>query len=777
MNIGNPVTVYNAVNDKRSNLRVAKVASVGKGTVDVRVVGSMTTRYDVPLAGGGTPAKGSTVYLKKEGNQWFAYASQGGVGVTQYVSGSVGNTSLPLQHARTHAVGGTDYLSPSAIGAATPSDITTAISTHLADTDPHTQYANETRFGEWFAGQQHNSLLGLTTGDPHTQYLTPGRGDERYLKLSGGTLAGALSAPGFFPTEPDTYDLGSDENRFRSLHVASIDMTLFKEETAQLFGGYLIVPKGTGSLAADTSLATATFPGQPWVPSGQTEPVMDFGQSMTVGDIVLMRGKDSSGSFRSEFVRVGDVISGTVYQITHDLMGAGTASAWSSGTPYAILGRDDDGWIELQSYDTPRFSVFTLDNASGTPTISERIRIGDLNGWDTAGTTRYGIGIGDYAAGNYLRYEPTDGLIVKGGDGNVSIDPSGIAVSTITSSDYHKAAYMFGSPSDPVGYMQYYIDEVASGYPAFLQIFQKNSSVGGIWLRSYSPNASTSTYDDEASLVISPDGSITLGGPYYRSGIGAAYAWNSYYAKFTFDSTTIKGTLNVQDGSEYYTSSGRSSSGGINVGTATGAGTGQIKASGNVFASGLNLGTAIDAAAGELKASGSGSFAGGVNIGTASGAGTGQIKASGDVFAAGKNTGVQAQILDNHVFYITQAIGLTTSWQVITGLSTSHTPATNEIAEVTILLSIAQHAGAAACQNNDQLVGAFSLYYDSADHYSDSKGSWATGGIGTVCILIKAYALLTSGKTYTIRAVAKNATGARGLVDWASWMDVKYRAA
>jgi hypothetical protein len=756
MNIGNPVTVYNAVNDKRSNLRVAKVASVGKGTVDVRVVGSMTTRYDVPLAGGGTPAKGSTVYLKKEGNQWFAYASQGGVGVTQYVSGSVGNTSLPLQHARTHAVGGTDYLSPSAIGAATPSDITTAISTHLADTDPHTQYANETRFGEWFAGQQHNSLLGLTTGDPHTQYLTPGRGDERYLKLSGGTLAGALSAPGFFPTEPDTYDLGSDENRFRSLHVASIDMTLFKEETAQLFGGYLIVPKGTGSLAADTSLATATFPGQPWVPSGQTEPVMDFGQSMTVGDIVLMRGKDSSGSFRSEFVRVGDVISGTVYQITHDLMGAGTASAWSSGTPYAILGQDDDGWIELQSYDTPRFSVFTLDNASGTPTISERIRIGDLNGWDTAGTTRYGIGIGDFAAGNYLCYEPASGLTVKGGDGHISIDPSGIAVSTITSSDYHKAAYMFGSPSDPVGYMQYYIDEVANGYPAFLQIFQKNSSFGGIWLRSYSPSASTSTYDDEASLVISPDGSITLGGPYYRSGIGAAYAWNSYYAKFTFNSTTIQGTLNVQDGSEYYTSSGRSSTGGINVGTATGAGSGDI------------------------SASGSGTFSTGLNVGTATGAEAGQIKASGDIFASSKGSGLQQQIQDNHFFKLTTStVNLTTSFQVATGLSTTRTPSVAEIAEVTVFLSLAQQTGTAACNANDQLVGQISLYYDSADHQYESTGVWATGGSGSMGLLMHVYIPLAvvEGRTYTIRARAKNSTGARGVIDWASWMDVKYRAA
>ena len=53
---------------------------------------------------------------------------------------------------------------------------------------------------------------------------------------------------------------------------------------------------------------------------------------------------------------------------------------------------------------------------------------------------------------------------------------------------------------------------------------------------------------------------------------------------------------------------------GLNIGSATGATSGDINASG-----GLNLGTAANAAAGEIKASG------GLNVGTASGAGDGGV--------------------------------------------------------------------------------------------------------------------------------------------------------
>jgi len=41
---------------------------------------------------------------------------------------------------------------------------------------------------------------------------------------------------------------------------------------------------------------------------------------------------------------------------------------------------------------------------------------------------RYGFGVGDYAGGNYFRYDPTDGFLLRAGDGEVQIDETGITI-------------------------------------------------------------------------------------------------------------------------------------------------------------------------------------------------------------------------------------------------------------------------------------------------------------------------------------------------------------
>ena len=132
------------------------------------------------------------------------------------------------------------------------------------------------------------------------------------------------------------------------------------------------------------------------------------------------------------------------------------------------------------------------------------------------------------------------------------------------------------------------------------------------------------------------------------------YVWNigggSTTGKFTDLSTT-----SIWDGgcharglapavaSTYWNYEGLTNlKGGLNVGTATGAGTGDIKASGSVSAaSGLNVGSSTGATAGQVKSSAGhfgtdATFTGGVNVGSATGAATGQIKSSGDIIGAGK---------------------------------------------------------------------------------------------------------------------------------------------
>jgi hypothetical protein len=77
-------------------------------------------------------------------------------------------------------------------------------------------------------------------------------------------------------------------------------------------------------------------------------------------------------------------------------------------------------------------------------------------------------------------------------------------------------------------------------------------------------------------------------------------------------------------------------SGGLNVGAASGALTGEVRSSSHGYvAGGLNVGTASGAAAGEVRASGGASVAGGVNVGTATGALAGEVRASSHAMLGG----------------------------------------------------------------------------------------------------------------------------------------------
>jgi hypothetical protein len=134
-------------------------------------------------------------------------------------------------------------------------------------------------------------------------------------------------------------------------------------------------------------------------------------------------------------------------------------------------------------------------------------------------------------------------------------------------------------------------------------------------------------------------------------------------------------TLSVRQGAVSVDNASLSVDYGLNVGTATGATTGQVKASAGLsattgtfsgdvsandaaFSGGLNVGSATGAAAGAIKASAgisgttgtfsstvsgtSGTFTTGLNVGIATGAGAGQIKAANVVLSAYLIVGTEA---------------------------------------------------------------------------------------------------------------------------------------
>ncbi len=254
------------------------------------------------------------------------------------------------------------------------------------------------------------------------------------------------------PLMPDTYDIGSDTYRFRKGFFSELSSLIFKKENVVIMDGQFLVTKVAGALAA-TALAGAG--------------VMDFGREMIVGDFVLFRGEG-----KIEYVKVGSavIIGQTLYNVSRDLDGSG-ANDWPEGTPFAVLGSEGEGWLELNAIDRKRFSVWA--QGSDYNNSLEIGRFGDITGWQNAPYTGMGIALGDYANGKYLLYTKTDGMIVKGGtiiagDGKVIIDENGLRLFTETVyNDYTSPSsikfihdgvnfggiYGSGSPSD-VGIQQ-----------------------------------------------------------------------------------------------------------------------------------------------------------------------------------------------------------------------------------------------------------------------------------------------------------------------------------
>ncbi|MFH2031720.1 MAG: hypothetical protein ABIJ40_14055, partial [Bacteroidota bacterium] len=162
-------------------------------------------------------------------------------------------------------------------------------------------------------------------------------------------------------------------------------------------GGYMFITKGQGLLPA---VSTAPTP-------------IDFGQTMTPNDFVLIKAKDTGGVYKTEYIQVLTLVSGTTYNVTRDVASDHvTDPAWADGTVYVVLGNTGNGRLELNALDTPRLSVIKQGATYNGQT--EYIRLGDLAGFlgYPSSPEVYGIAIGE--ATKYLKYDPTGGLVIAG---------------------------------------------------------------------------------------------------------------------------------------------------------------------------------------------------------------------------------------------------------------------------------------------------------------------------------------------------------------------------
>lgn len=238
-------------------------------------------------------------------------------------------------------------------------------------------------------------------GSPHTGTLLNVQGPQFAMIDGSRPYGGHLT-----PSSPDTWDLGQSLKPWRSLYTSEIRSTIFRRYEQFLISGIYSVAHGSGSFKTDVTDAATQI---------------DFGQTMTENDIVVVRA-DNSGAPMVEYIKVGVLVSGTTYYVTRNLDGSG-ANAWNKGTVYMVQGTTGDGWINLDATEGPKLSVLHMTGSSYSSYL-ETLRIGNLNGaWGYSPT--YAIyGMSKYGSAQYGQafYGAAFGAYAPG-KANITIDP------------------------------------------------------------------------------------------------------------------------------------------------------------------------------------------------------------------------------------------------------------------------------------------------------------------------------------------------------------------
>jgi hypothetical protein len=215
----------------------------------------------------------------------------------------------------------------------------------------------------------------------------------------------------------------------------TVSMTSLIEHTLYHARAYAINSIGT-SYGSDVTFTAEEQVGN-LVTKGNT--------TFAVGDI--LRIKDG---IDDEWLEVVTVTDSKHYYVTRDKAGAYGANAnptWKKGASVVNYGQSGDGGIYMTASETnaPYLSIF--DHA-GSPwtTINTRLRIGNLNGYLGYSTDLYGIAIGE--TDKYLKYDPTNGLVIKG---NITATTGAIGGFNIGADYIRDAADSFGLASTVTG--------------------------------------------------------------------------------------------------------------------------------------------------------------------------------------------------------------------------------------------------------------------------------------------------------------------------------------
>ena len=259
-----------------------------------------------------------------------------------------------------------------------------------------------------------NSLmrLGPTTGN----YITM---DGANLRIRSSNYVTGVTG---FTVEPGLLEAQN------ILARGTMSGTVFRYDVVSATGGRQVIANADALSTAMTALDASTLTTRGNI-------------TLAVNDILLIRAQSSAG-IQEEYLRVTGIGAAPAYTVTRDLAGTygvDANPAWPAGTVVVQQGVSDGaaafsgGWLEMvgeasSGSDWPRISVFQRTGVAYNGS-TERVRVGNLNGYLGYVADTFGVGIGSSVAGEAnLTFDATNGLRLRQGTTNlITLDMAGTA--------------------------------------------------------------------------------------------------------------------------------------------------------------------------------------------------------------------------------------------------------------------------------------------------------------------------------------------------------------
>lgn len=251
--------------------------------------------------------------------------------------------------------------------------------------------------------------------------------------------------------------------------------------------GTMVVVKSAGKLRADvTTVASPTT-----FNVDIEDPDSGHAQLFAVSDI--LRIKDGLGD---NWLTVQSVSDQTTFYRYVCVLSSGTAGTFRAGAAVADYGQSGGGGL-MQTADltnAPYLSIFTHAGAPWT-TLTERLRLGNLAGWQGAGLTGYGIAIGDYSGNEFAYYTPGSGLVVRG---TIRADDGYLATLSVTGTLTLSGSGKLITAASPAARIELSTTELAGYSDATTKQFYISASDG----RAYAGGGNISLYADGMAVTI-----------------------------------------------------------------------------------------------------------------------------------------------------------------------------------------------------------------------------------------------------------------------------------